>query len=86
MALDNKKYPPLEGGDSTKVGGMWNIKDEISSSKFYELLINAELKEDTALDLKNLYKHIKMCRNVVNRLLEELLSDYQSVKRHSEFE
>ena len=40
MVLDNKKSPPLEGGHSTKIGGMWTLKHEISSPKFYELLIN----------------------------------------------
>ena len=39
----NKKSPPLEGGDSAKIGGMWNLKHEISSSKFYEILTNTEL-------------------------------------------
>ena len=35
-------------------GGMWTPKHETSSTKFYELLINKELKGDTAMDLKNL--------------------------------
>ena len=29
----NKKSPQLEGGRSTKIGGMWNIKHEIRSPK-----------------------------------------------------
>ena len=66
---DNKKDPPLEGGHFTKNGGIWTLKHEISSPKFYGLLINTELKGDTALDLKNFYKHIKMCLNDVTRLL-----------------
>ena len=37
--LTNKRAPPLEGGHFTKIGGMWNFKHEISSPKFYELLI-----------------------------------------------
>ena len=36
----NKKSPPLEGGHSTKIGGMWTLKHEIGSPKFYELIIN----------------------------------------------
>ena len=56
----NRRYTPLEGGHSTKIGGMWTLKHEISSPKFYELLIKTELKGDTALDLKNFYNHIKM--------------------------
>ena len=31
--------PPLEGGHNTKIGGMWTIKHEIVSPKFYEILI-----------------------------------------------
>ena len=45
----NKKAPPLEGGHYTKNGGIWNIKNEISSPKFYELLIKTELKGYTAM-------------------------------------
>ena len=41
---DNKKSLPLEGGNSTKHSYLWNIKHEISSPKFYALLINTELK------------------------------------------
>ena len=37
---DKKKAPPLKDGYSTKNGGMCNLKHEISSPKFYELLIN----------------------------------------------
>ena len=36
---DNKKSPPLKGGNSTKVGGMWNLKHDIRSPKLYQLLI-----------------------------------------------
>ena len=36
----NKKSPSLEGGNSTKIGGMWNLKHEIVSQKLYGLLIN----------------------------------------------
>ena len=35
----NRRAPPLRGGHSTNVGGMWTLKHEISSPKFYELLI-----------------------------------------------
>ena len=64
---DNRRAPPLNGGQSTKNGVMWTLKHEIISPKFYELLINTELKGDNALDLKNFYNHIKMCLNVVTR-------------------
>ena len=67
---DNRRAPPLDGEHSTKIGGMWTLKHEIRSPKFYELLIKTELKGDTALDLNNFYNHIKTCLNAVNRLLE----------------
>ena len=35
----NKKALPLEGGNSKKIGGMWTLKYDISSPKFYELFI-----------------------------------------------
>ena len=66
--LANKRDPPLEGVNHKTNGGMWTLKHETSSPKFYELLINTELKGDTSLDLNNLYNHIKMCLNVVTRL------------------
>ena len=37
---DNKKDSLLEGRHYTKIGGMWTLKREISSPKFYEILIN----------------------------------------------
>ena len=60
VVLDNRRDPPLEGGNSTKIGGMWTLKHEIRSPKFYELLIKTELKGDTSLDINNFYNHIKM--------------------------
>ena len=35
----HRRDPPLEGLHSTKIGGMWTLKHEISSPKLYELLI-----------------------------------------------
>ena len=35
----DRRAPLLEGGHSTKIGSMWTLKHEISSPKFYELLI-----------------------------------------------
>ena len=81
----NRRDTPLDGGHSTKIGGMWNIKHEISSPKFYELLIKSELKGDTALDLNNFYKHINMSLNTVTRLREDLLPGYQYTKINPEF-
>ena len=82
----NRRDTPLEGGISDKMRGMWTLKHEISSPKFYELLIKTELKGDTDMDLKNFFNHIKMCLNAVTRLREDLLPDYQSIKRNSQFE
>ena len=73
----NRRDPPLKGGHSNNIGGMWTLKHEIISPKFYELLINKELKVDTALDLKNFFNHINMSLNVVTRLREYLLTDHQ---------
>ena len=85
MVLDNNRDPLLYGGQSTKVGGMWTLKYEIISPKLYELIINIELKRYTDMDLKNFYNHINMRINAVNRLLEDLILAYQSIKRHYEF-
>ena len=82
----NMKDPPLEGVHSTKIGSMWTLKNEISSPKFYELLIKTELKGGTALYIKNFCSHIKMCINALTRLLEYLLPGYQYINRHSDFE
>ena len=64
----NKKAPQLECGHSKDIFGMWTLKHEISSPKFYELLIKTETKGDTALELMNFYNKINMCLNAVNRL------------------
>ena len=38
----NRRDPSLEGGHSTKIDGMWNLKHEKISPKFYELFIKTE--------------------------------------------
>ena len=75
----------MDGGHSTKIGEMWTLKHEIISPKLYEIPIKEELKGDTDLELKNFYNHIKIFLNAVNRLREDFLPGYQSIKRHSEF-
>ena len=35
----NRRATSLDGGNYTKIGGTWTLKHEISSTKFYELLI-----------------------------------------------
>ena len=57
-----------------KINGMWTLKHETSLPKLYEILINIELKYDTAMDLKNFYNHINLCMNAVTRLQEYLLT------------
>ena len=64
----NRRYPPLGVVSSNKIGGMWTLKHDISSPKFYELLIKTELKGETDLDLNKFYNHIRMCLNAVTRL------------------
>ena len=81
----NRKAPPLEGGISENIGGMWTLKHDIRSPRFYELLTKIKLKGDTALDIKNFYNHIKMSLNAVTRLKVDLLPDYLSINRNSEF-
>ena len=39
VVLDNRRDPPLDGGHSTKIGVMWTLKHDISSPRFYALLI-----------------------------------------------
>ena len=68
LVPDNKKDQPLEGGHSTKIGGMWTLKHEISSPKLYEIPIKIELKGNISMDLKTLYKHINVSFNAVIRL------------------
>ena len=82
---DNRRAPPMDGRHYTKIGGMWNLKHEISSPKFYELLIKTELKGDTDMGIKNFYNHIKICLNALNRPQKDLFPGYQYIKRHSEF-
>ena len=80
----NRRAPPLEVGHSTNIGGMWTLKNKISPPKLYEIIIKTELKGYTALDIKNFFNPIKMSLNAVTRLREDLLPDYQSIKRQSE--
>ena len=70
----NNRDSPLEGGHYTIIGGMRDLKHEIISSKFYEILTKTELKGEIALDLKNFYNHIKMYINEVKRLREDLIT------------
>ena len=84
--MDNKKSPPLEGGHYTKISVTRTLKHEISLPKFYELLMKTELKGDNDMDLNKFYNQIKVCINMVTRIWEDLLPDYQSIKVHSDFE
>ena len=68
VVLANRRAPPSDGGNYTKNGGMWTLKHDISSPKFYELLIKTELKGDTDLDPNKFYNHINMCLNAVTRI------------------
>ena len=68
VVLNKNKDPPLEDVHYMTIGGVWNIKHDISSPKFYELFIKAELKRDTTLDPNIFYNLIKICLNAVIRL------------------
>ena len=70
---DNRRDKPLNGVHYNKMCGMWTLKHDISSPKFYELLLNIELKGETDLDLRKFYNNIKMCLNVVTIIQEDLL-------------
>ena len=59
--MGKKKDLSLEGENFTKIGGMWILKHDINSTKFYELLIKTDIKVNTTMDLNNFYKHIKVC-------------------------
>ena len=72
----NRRDPRLEGGHSTNIGGIWTIKHDIRSPKFYELLIKTEIKGYIDLDLKNFFNQINTSLNTVNRLREDILPDY----------
>ena len=75
----------LEGGHYEENGGMWTLKHEISSPKFYGILIKTDLRGDTDMDLNNFYIQINVCLNAVTRLREELLPSYKSIKINSDF-
>ena len=47
---------------------MCNLKHEISSPEFYELLVETELKGNTDLDPNKLYNHVIMFLNAVKRI------------------
>ena len=86
VVQDNRRSPQFGGGHSTNIYGIWTLKHDIISPKFYKILINTELKRDTALDLNNFNNHINIFPNAVTRLREDLLPAYQSIKRHYDFE
>ena len=86
MVPANKRDLSLEGGQYTKIGGIWTLKNDISSPKFDDLLIKTLLKGDTDLDLNNFYNHINICLNAVTRLIENLIQGNQSIKKNTEFE
>ena len=75
----------MEGYHSENIGGMWTLKHEISSPRFYELLVKIELKGDTALYIKNFYNNVKMSLDAVTRLREQLIPDFFSIKKNDDF-
>ena len=80
MVHTNRKVTQLEGGQYQKIGGMWNLKHDISLPKLYKLLLKTYLKVDTAIGINKFYNHIKMCLNEVIKLIEDLLPAYHQIK------
>ena len=68
VVSDNKKAIPLEGGYSTKNGYLWTLKHDIRSPKFYELIINTELKVTLLWTSRTSTTTKNMCTNTVTRL------------------
>ena len=68
VVTDNKKDTPFKDVHSTKIDGMWTLKHDIISPKFYEILAKTEIKGYTDLDLKNFYNYTKMFLNDLARL------------------
>ena len=81
----NRKVPLLQGRHYQKIRGMWNLKHEISSPKFYELFIKTKIKGDTDLYLNNFYNYTMMFLNEVKILWEDILPTYHKIKWNSEF-
>ena len=81
----NKRDPPLEGRISEKfvAYGPSNMRsahqNSISSA-------SRQNSKETLLWILIFLNHIKMSLNAVTRLREDLLPDYQSTKRNSQFE
>ena len=73
LVFSKNKDTPSEGRNSMKIGGMWTLKHEISSPKFYELLIKKELKVCTDLELNNFYNKPNMCLNAVTIPQEDII-------------
>ena len=85
MVPDSKKATPSEGGHYTKMVAC-GISNMISAHQNSTKYSSRFKKSDTDLDRNNLYNHIKICLNVMNRIREDLLTDYNSIKIQSEFE
>ena len=53
VVLSNRRDTLFNGGKSTKIGGMCTMKHDIISPKFYEILIQIDIKGYTDLDLRS---------------------------------
>ena len=52
--VDTSKATPIEGGQYQNIGGIWTLKHDTISLKFFELLLKLNLKGYNDLDLNNL--------------------------------
>ena len=67
----NRNFPPLKGGHYNKIGVTWTLKHNISSPKFYEILVKTDLKGDTGVYINIFYNYIKMYLNAVTIIQED---------------
>ena len=83
MIHTNSKVTPIEGGKYHKISGMCTLKHDISSPKFYKLLIKIDIKLDTDIDLNKFYNRIKIYLNAVTRIQGDVLPAYHQIKIRS---
>ena len=64
----NRKVSPLEGEQYKEIRGILTLKHDISSPKFYKIILKADLKWDSALDLKKFHNQVKIFLNTATKL------------------
>ena len=64
---------------------MLTLKYETTPPNFYKIILNTEIKVDTAIDLNRFYNHINVRLNAVIKLQEDLHTAYHKTKKYSTF-